>query len=197
MVALVRCSWCSADQLYVDYHDHEWGVPEYSTQALFERLILESMQAGLSWLTVLKKRTAMRDRFFHFDIDRLAKCGETEIQLWLQDASLIRHRGKLQAMLNNARCVSDWPGFADWLWQFAPSAVEVHASAATVPSVTKESAAMSKALKRKGFRFVGPTTCYAFMQSVGMVNDHPVQCFRHQACKDLQGNILPQACSSG
>ena len=190
MVAPARCSWVSADALYVQYHDEEWGVPVVSEHGLFERLVLESMQAGLSWLTVLKKRDAMRTLFFNFDIERLANCGTEEINQWLQDSSIIRHRGKLEALVNNARCVSALPDFADWLWQFETVHEQIHATSVSVPSVTEESNAMSKTLKQQGFRFVGPTTCYAFMQSVGMVNDHPQNCFRHQVCNALRRTCL-------
>ncbi len=180
-----RCRWCTRDPLYIDYHDHEWGRPVSTDQALFERLVLEGMQAGLSWLTVLKKRQAMRQHFGDFDIHWLAGEGHKHLQDWLADASLIRHAGKLNAMINNANIVVDLTSrghpFARWLWSFAPSAhvpLVPDGAQAPVPGALN----MAKALKGAGFRFVGPTTCYAFMQSVGMVNDHQPDCLAYADC---------------
>jgi DNA-3-methyladenine glycosylase I len=156
---------------------------------LFERLVLEGMQAGLSWITVLRKRAHMHARFFGFDIERLATAGEDDLQSWLADAGLIRHRGKLEAMVCNARLVRDHDDFPGWIWSFAPPSVAVYDSISQVPSITAESKAMSRALKKSGFKFVGPTTCYAFMQSVGMVNDHVAGCFRNGTCTDLRNRV--------
>ena len=181
-----RCGWCHGDPLYERYHDEEWGVPESEGNALFERLTLEGMQAGLSWLTVLRKRAQMETEFFGFDMAQLAAAGEDDIERWLEDPGLIRHRGKLEAMLGNARLAMDKPDFADWLWSFAPPSQGSFASLDQVPSTTPESEAMSKALKQAGYRFVGPTICYAFMQSVGMVNDHLQDCWRYQPCATLR-----------
>lgn len=192
MVVQQRCSWCEGDDLYVDYHDTEWGVPVFTAHEMFERLVLEGMQAGLSWLTILKKRAHMQTLFFEFDISRLAAAGEAEIQSWLQDPGIIRHRGKLQAMLDNARNTLQREDFAAWLWRFAPAENLIHDQMGSVPSHTQESVAMSKALKKEGYRFVGPTICYAFMQSVGMVNDHVSHCWRHQACADMSRDALAQ-----
>jgi DNA-3-methyladenine glycosylase I len=182
-----RCSWCEGDTLYERYHDEEWGVPVFDADALFERLVLESMQAGLSWLTVLRKREHMQSQFYDFNISRLAAAGELQIERWLQDPGIIRHRGKLEAMVNNARIALQTPDFSAWLWQFAPESRFAYASLTQVPSVTDDSKAMSRALKQAGYRFVGPTTCYAFMQSVGMVNDHVQDCWRHSHCAKLPG----------
>ncbi|MEM9622756.1 MAG: DNA-3-methyladenine glycosylase I [Pseudomonadota bacterium] len=187
-----RCAWCGEDPLYIEYHDKEWGVPEKDPQQLFERLVLEGMQAGLSWLTVLKKRAHMREVFFAFDMCKLAQADATQVDQWLADAGIIRHRGKLQAMLNNARLSVVRTDFADWLWSFAPPLnLEAVARADQVPAYTAASIAMSKALKKAGYQFVGPRICYAFMQSVGMVNDHIEGCWRHAPCRTLamQTNI--------
>ena len=180
-----RCTWCGVDVDYVAYHDFEWGVPVMDGQALFERLILEGMQAGLSWLTVLRKRARMREQFFDFDIERLAGATQQDVERWLADEGIIRHRGKLEAMIANARLARQTPQFADWLWEFAPAFEPARTAHAAVPSETEESRQMSKALKRAGYRFVGPTICYAFMQSVGMVNDHAPDCWRHAECDAL------------
>jgi len=185
MATLTRCAWCEGDELYQSYHDEEWGVPEVSHQGLFERLILEGMQAGLSWITVLRKRDRMQALFFGFDVALLADAGEADVASWLSDAGIIRHRGKLEAMITNARLAREHPDFAAWLWQFAPSKPNLRTRLANVPSETEQSKAMSKALKKAGYRFVGPTICYAFMQSVGMVNDHVVDCWRHAPCAAL------------
>lgn len=174
--------------MYVAYHDDEWGVPVDDARALFERLILEGMQAGLSWLTVLRKREHMRDRFFEFDLRRLHEHGEAELPSWLEDAGLIRHRGKLEALIGNARaCLELGDGFPEFIWSFADGAPKQNRwrSLQQVPSSTGASTAMSRALKRAGFRFVGPTICYAFMQSAGLVNDHLVSCHRRSVCAAL------------
>lgn len=196
MKAIKRCSWCTADPLYVSYHDEEWGVPEFAAGALFERLVLEGMQAGLSWLTVLKKRAHMRERFFDFDMQQLSLAGDRQVGAWLSDAGLIRHRGKLEAMVLNARLALAQEDFAAMLWRFAPGEIAVYASSDEVPSTTEASKAMSAALKAQGFKFVGPTICYAFMQSVGMVNDHVVDCARHLPCAALSRTYYPVGVSA-
>lgn len=183
-----RCPWCTADPLYMEYHDQEWGVPVADEQALFERLVLEGMQAGLSWLTVLKKREHMRSRFFGFDPARLARAKEADFDGWLGDAGLIRHRGKLEAMVNNARRVVDLDGaFSELLWSAVDGVPRQNRfrSLSKVPSETAESKALAKRLKAAGFGFVGPTTCYAFMQSAGLVNDHLISCAAHERCRSL------------
>ena len=185
MVAPSRCTWCEGDDLYIAYHDEEWGVPVFTPGELFERLILEGMQAGLSWLTILRKRARMQETFFHFDMVELANAGESQIQAWLSDPGIIRHRGKLEAMVNNARLTLEQPDFSAWLWNFAPAAGQTYKRMKQVPSETAESQAMSKALKKGGYKFVGPTICYAFMQSVGMVNDHVTSCVRYTPCAEL------------
>ena len=177
-----RCSWCTGDDLYQRYHDEEWGVPIFDSVALFERLALESMQAGLAWITVLKKRERMRMQFYGFNPLELAKCDESHIQTWLLDPGLIRHKGKLNALVRNAQLTVAEEDFSGLLWRFAPKASQRNRRAAQPVSQTAESQAMAKLLKSKGYSFVGPTTCYAFMQSVGMVNDHAQDCWRYEAC---------------
>lgn len=172
----------------MDYHDTEWGVPEYDEQALFERLVLEGMQAGLSWLTVLKKREHMRKRFFGFEVARVARASERSLTSWLNDAGLIRHRGKLEAMIKNARAVRSMDGkFSANLWQFVDGKPQTNhfRRRSQVPAITPAATAMAKWLKQQGFGFVGPTTCYALMQSAGMVNDHMLGCYRHEQCEAL------------
>ena len=177
-----RCSWCAGDDLYQRYHDEEWGVPIFDSVALFERLALESMQAGLAWITVLKKRERMRMQFYGFNPLELAKCDESHIQTWLLDPGLIRHKGKLNALVRNAQLTVAEEDFSGLLWRFAPKASQRNRRAEQPASQTAESQAMAKLLKSKGYSFVGPTTCYAFMQSVGMVNDHAQDCWRYEAC---------------
>jgi len=180
-----RCDWCTSDPLYITYHDAEWGVPEKDERALFERLVLEGMQAGLSWLTILKKRAHMVERFHNFEPERLAATTTAEIDDWLTDAGIIRHRGKLEAMVGNAKLVAEMPGeFVPLLWSFVEG-VPVQNGFSTlksVPAETEQSRQMAKTLKKLGFRFVGPTTCYAFMQSAGMVNDHLTSCPAFERC---------------
>ena len=182
----IRCGWCTSDRDYVDYHDNEWGVPIRDTAGLYRLLSLEGMQAGLSWLTILRKRAAMSDAFFDFDIERLASSSEREVSNWLKDASIIRHRGKLEALIQNARAVQEVDDFAALIWSYAPQKQPVYKKLADVPASTLESTNMSKALKKAGFNFVGPTICYAFMQSAGLVNDHLVDCWRYDTCEKLQ-----------
>ncbi len=180
-----RCPWCTSDPLYVAYHDEEWGIPEKDERALFERLVLEGMQAGLSWFTILKKRARMVERFHNFEPAVLSRVEPNEIEDWLTDPGIIRHRGKLEAMVNNARQVVQMEGeFVPLLWSFVNHTPQqnAYASIQEVPSETEASRQMARALKKIGFRFVGPTTCYAFMQSAGMVNDHLATCPAFERC---------------
>jgi DNA-3-methyladenine glycosylase I len=180
-----RCDWCGDDPVYVAYHDSEWGRPIRDPNALFERLILEGMQAGLSWYTVLCKRERMREQFFEFDPIRIASRGPARIRRWLDDPGLIRHRGKLEAMVSNAVAYLALDGgFAELVWSFVDGEPVQSAwrDVAEVPSKTAASEAMAIALKHAGFRFVGPTTCYAFMQSAGLVNDHLLDCMVREEC---------------
>lgn len=181
----VRCAWAGEDPLYRAYHDEEWGVPLRDDTRLFELLVLEGAQAGLSWYTVLKKRPAYRAAFAGFDPRRVAAFGAAEIDAMLGNAGLIRHRGKLEAAVGNARAVLELQAahgsFSDWLWGFVDGRPLQNAwrSLAEVPAQTPASQALSRELVRRGCRFVGPTIAYAFMQAAGLVNDHTVDCFRH------------------
>ena len=184
----LRCGWCGTNPLYVRYHDEEWGVPERDSLALFERLVLEGMQAGLSWLTILKKREHMRSAFYGFDPVRLAVAGPGDIDLWLQDPGVIRNRRKLEALVGNARAMLKMrQPLAEFLWSFVGGipAQNGWRTLTEVPSETPTSRKMAAELKRSGFRFVGPTICYAFMQSAGLVNDHLIDCSAHARCAAL------------
>lgn len=185
---LNRCSWCESSELYQDYHDTEWGVPLMDSNALFRLLMLEGQQAGLSWITVLNKRAYMDEVFAGFDPRILAQTKPAAIERWVLDAGLIRHRGKLEALIGNARSMLGIADFAAWLWSFAAAADEK--KPCSIPSQTAQSVLMSKALKKAGFRFVGPTICYAFMQSAGMVNDHHPDCWRYEVCEPLVQQAL-------
>ena len=176
---LKRCSWCSDDPLYQAYHDHEWGKPLFDEAALFEMLCLEGQQAGLSWFTVLKKREAYRAHFFQYSIASIAQFTDIELQQKCQDTALIRHLGKLRAIRDNASAwhnLSQSHDMVQWLWSFSPVTPSHSESPQYIVTQSPESVAMSKALKQYGFKFVGPTICYAFMQAVGMVDDHESQC---------------------
>lgn len=181
--AVERCGWVSGHPMEVRYHDEEWGVPCRDDAALFERLLLECFQAGLSWLTILRKRDGFRAAFAGFDPALVAAFTEADIARLLADPGIVRHRGKIDAAIGNARAflaVQEAEGsFAAFVWRYAPSIERPRpASLAEIPAMTPESDALSKELKRRGFRFVGSTTCYAFMQSAGLVDDHVVGCFR-------------------
>ncbi|QQE88906.1 DNA-3-methyladenine glycosylase I [Azotobacter chroococcum] len=176
-----RCFWCSDDPLYQAYHDAEWGVPLDDPQRLFELLLLEGFQAGLSWFTVLKKREHYRRVLFGFDAGRLAVLDDAGIERLLQDPGIIRNRRKLEAARQNARAWLRLEDPAGWLWSFVGGAPRINRfrTPAEVPATTPEAVALSRALKKAGFAFVGPTICYAFMQACGMVMDHTVDCDRH------------------
>lgn len=176
-----RCFWCTDDPLYIAYHDAEWGVPQRDPQRLFEMLLLEGFQAGLSWITVLRKRERYRQVLFGFDPVHLARMSDEEIEQRMQDPGIIRNLAKLRAARQNARAWLEQPDPAGLLWSFVGGEPRVNrfASRAEVPALTAEAEAMSKALKKAGFTFVGPTICYAFMQATGMVMDHTLDCDRH------------------
>lgn len=181
-----RCGWLTEDQLYLDYHDTEWGVPvRDDDRALYEKLMLDGFQAGLSWLTILRKREAFREAFDGFDLGKVAAYDEAKIAQLLQNPGIVRHRGKIEAAIGNAQGVlrlqAEGTSFSDFLWSFVGGNVIMNAwqTLGEVPTQTPQSVAMSKALKQRGFRFVGPTICYAFMQAVGMVHDHTTDCFRY------------------
>jgi len=181
-----RCTWCGADPLYVGYHDEEWGVPVRDDRELFEHLVLDGAQAGLSWITILRKRENYRRAFDGFDPNKMAKYGPRQITRLMADEGIVRNRRKIEAAIVNARAyleLQDEVGsFSEFLWQFAGGRPRVNSwkSVAQLPAKSPESEAMSKELKHRGFKFVGPTICYAFMQAAGLVNDHIVDCFRHR-----------------
>lgn len=175
-----RCGWGAADPEYRRYHDEEWGTPQHDPVRLFEKLCLEGFQAGLSWITILRRRPAFREVFHGFDPELVATMTDADVERLLGDVRIIRHRGKIEATIQNARATLelDEP-IADLLWSFAPEGPRARpTSFAQVPAVTPESTAMSKELRRRGFRFVGPTTMYALMQACGTVDDHLAGCFR-------------------
>jgi DNA-3-methyladenine glycosylase I len=181
-----RCGWAiESDPLYLAYHDEEWGVPSRDDRHLFELLVLEGAQAGLSWSTILHKREGYRRAFAAFDAERVAQFGERDVERLLGDAGIVRNRLKIASAIDNARAVlavrEDHGSLADYLWEFVGGEPIVGRFSALgeIPAETGESRTMSKDLKRRGFRFVGPTICYAFMQAVGMVNDHVTGCFRY------------------
>lgn len=181
---MARCTWCGSDPLYVAYHDEEWGVPEYDSRALWEKLVLDGFQAGLSWITILRKRDHFREEFEGFDPEKVARWDEARIARALQNPGIVRHRGKIEATVKGARLFLDLErqeGFSPWLWSFVGGRPIQNrcTSMAEVPTETAESAAMSKALKKRGFNFCGPVITYAFMQATGMVNDHIIDCPRH------------------
>ncbi|HUF86529.1 MAG TPA: DNA-3-methyladenine glycosylase I [Thermohalobaculum sp.] len=182
-----RCGWCGTDPLYVAYHDREWGRPEADGRALFEKLVLDGFQAGLSWITILRKRENFRAAFEGFDPGRLARWGEAEVARALADPGIVRHRGKIEAAVGNARAwaeIEAREGFARFLWQFVDFRPRPNAwrDLAEIPAETPLSRELSKALRARGFRFCGPTIVYAFAQAVGMVNDHLVSCPQHDEC---------------
>jgi DNA-3-methyladenine glycosylase I len=175
-----RCAWALSAPEYVAYHDDEWGRPLHGEQALFERLSLEAFQSGLSWLVILRKRPAFRAAFAGFDVDAVASFDESDVLRLLADPGIVRNRAKVLAAIDNARALRDSvpEGLDQLLWSFAPSAHVRPTTLADVPSTSPESVAMAKELKRRGLRFVGPTTAYALMQATGMVDDHVAHCWR-------------------
>ena len=183
---LHRCEWAGTDPLYVEYHDREWGVPSHDDRHLFEMLTLEGAQAGLSWITILKKRENYRRCFDGFEAEKISRYNARKINALLNDVGIVRNRLKVEAVILNARALlellEEEESFSGFLWQFVNGEPIVNKwkSVKEVPASTVQSGEMSKALKKRGFKFVGSTICYAFMQAVGMVNDHIVNCFRHR-----------------
>lgn len=181
----VRCGWCGNDPLYVAYHDTEWGVPVHDDRRLFEFLMLEGAQAGLSWITILKKREAYRRAFAAFDAEKVARYGQRQVERLLADPGIVRNRLKIASAINNARHFLEvqetFGSFDAYLWRFVDGRPIINRwkTLGQVPASTKESDTLSRDLKARGFKFVGPTICYAHMQATGMVNDHLVGCFRH------------------
>lgn len=193
-----RCVWPGTDPLYLAYHDTEWGVPEYDSRALFEKLILDGFQAGLSWITILRKRDAFRAGFANFEPEAMARFGEADVQRLLQDVGIIRHRGKIEGAIKSARAyiaISEREPFADFLWKHLDGRVSQNAfrTHEEVPTQTAVSVAMGRELKAAGFTFCGPTIVYAFMEACGLVNDHLTGCFRHQECAVLARDVRSAA----
>ena len=180
-----RCGWVSQDQFYIDYHDKEWGVPETDGKKLFEMICLEGQQAGLSWITVLKKRENYRKAFHQFDPAAVAAMTDDDVERLVLDTGIIRHRGKIQAIIGNARAYlameQNGEPFSAFVWSFVDNEPKVTQAAtlAEIPTSTPASDALSKALKKRGFKFVGTTICYSFMQACGLINDHITGCFCH------------------
>ncbi|NTV94510.1 MAG: DNA-3-methyladenine glycosylase I [Thiobacillus sp.] len=191
MTNLARCPWCGTDPLYVAYHDTEWGTPLHDERALFEALILDGAQAGLSWFTILKKRDNYRRAFDDFDAERVARYGEADVARLLADPGIVRNRLKVAAAIGNARATlkmrEEFGGLDAYLWRFVDGTPIVNArrDLAEIPARTALSDAISKDLQKRGFKFVGSTITYAFMQGVGLVNDHLVSCFRHRELTGL------------
>jgi DNA-3-methyladenine glycosylase I len=187
-----RCGWVGREPIYIHYHDTEWGVPERDPRALWEKLILDGFQAGLSWITILKKRENFREAFAGFAPEVIAEWGEPEVARLLANAGIVRHRGKVEAAIGNARAyleIEAQQGFDTYLWAWVDGAPlqNTWQRLQEVPAETELSKRVSKDLKARGFRFCGPTITYAFMQAVGMVNDHVVTCPRHQDVARLGG----------
>lgn len=186
-----RCGWCGTDSLYVDYHDKEWGVPLHDERKLFELLCLEGAQAGLSWLTILKKRDGYRAAFDNFDIEKIVRYSEVDVQRLREDKNIVRNRLKIGSVVQNAKSLlqlhSEGETLDQYLWRYVDGVPIQNRwkDTAELPASTTLSEQMSHDLKKKGFKFVGPTICYAFMQSMGMVNDHLLDCYRHQQVKAL------------
>lgn len=194
---MVRCPWAGIDDpLYARYHDEEWGVPHADEHRLFEKLLLEGFQAGLSWITILRKRESFRRAFHDFDPARIARYTEKDVTRLMADEGIVRNRLKVLAAIDNAKAylaLTKRQSLASFLWHHAGGkpAINAFGKVGEVPASTEVSVRLSKALKKEGFRFVGPTTLYAFMQSTGMVNDHLIGCPRHKACAKLQRAFVP------
>jgi len=188
---LKRCPWPKQDPIYVAYHDKEWGVPEYDDRALYEKLILDGFQAGLSWITILRKRDNFRRAFDGFDPEKIARYPKRKVEGLMKDAGIVRNRQKIEGAVLSARAylgiMEHGPGFSDFLWDFLDGKPKQNFFSSTklVPAETEVSRKMSKELVARGFKFVGPTIIYAFMQAVGMVNDHLVTCYRHKVVGKL------------
>ena len=184
-----RCAWVGADPLAIDYHDREWGVPVHDDRKMFEFLILEGMQAGLSWMTILRKRENIRKAFDQFDLLKIAQYDQRKIEELLTDPGIIRNRRKVESAVLNAQAyleiIKEFGSFDAYIWQFVGGKPIVNAwhILEEIPSQSEEAVMLSKDLLRRGFKFVGPTICYAHMQAVGMVNDHTVDCFRYLECQ--------------
>lgn len=197
MVDVQRCGWPGGHDDYLAYHDHEWGRPTTDDHRLFEKICLEGFQSGLSWITILRKRDRFREVFANFDFEVVASFDESDVERLLGDVGIIRHRGKIEATINNAQraceLMESAGSIVDWVWEWA--VVEPERDGGEVPTQTLRSAALAKELKKMGWRFFGPTTAYAFMQSEGLTNDHDASCFVRDACEAerrefLEGRVL-------
>ncbi|MBF0468333.1 MAG: DNA-3-methyladenine glycosylase I [Desulfamplus sp.] len=190
-----RCEWAGSDELMINYHDHEWGVPVHDDRLLFEFLTLEGAQAGLSWITILRKREHYRAALYDFELDKVAGFSYSEIEELLDNPSIVRNRGKMKSTVSNARRVleiqREYGSFNEYIWSFTNGkpVQNYWKSHNQIPLHTAQSCKMSKDMKKRGFRFVGPTICYSFMQAVGMVNDHTVNCFRHMEISRMNMEI--------
>ena len=187
---LHRCGWVSSDPIYLAYHDNEWGVPELDSRALFAKLCLDGQQAGLSWLTILKKQQNFEKAFYQFDPEKISKMCPADVDRLMQDSGIIRNKLKIESVIKNAKgflAIEASQPFSDFIWQFTDGRTVINAweDFRQAPTSTDASKAMSKALKKHGFNFVGETICYAFMQAVGMVNDHEVGCHCYERTCDL------------
>ena len=190
---LARCPWPKQDPLYVAYHDQEWGVPDYDDRALYEKLVLDGFQAGLSWITILRKRDNFRRAFDGFEPEKIARYTPRKIERLMQDAGIVRNRMKIEGAVSSARAylevMEQGPGFSRLLWDYFDGKPKVNRfrSTSQIPDETDQSRLLSKELLRRGFKFCGPTIVYAFMQACGMVNDHVVSCYRHTVLAKLAG----------
>jgi DNA-3-methyladenine glycosylase I len=184
---ICRCGWCGTDPVYVSYHDEEWGVPEYDSRALFEKLLLDGFQAGLSWITILRKRDNFRKAFDRFEPEIMARYGKRKLDALMKDEGIVRNRSKIEASVTNAQAYLEIPDFSAYLWNFLDGKPLQNRfnSLKQVPAQTALTEKISKDLKKRGFRFCGPTIVYAFMQACGLINDHLVDCHRHEAVKRL------------
>jgi len=197
-----RCFWAGSTALYRAYHDTEWGFPVADDRRLFEKICLEGFQSGLSWITILKKRENFRAAFAGFDMATVARFGALDVERLLQDAGIVRHRGKIEATIHNARCalelLESQPSLAAYFWQFEPPAASrpqrITRESLQAMAPCPEALALSKDLKRRGWKFVGPTTVYAFMQAMGLVNDHEADCWVRQAASDARRAFDPSRC---
>lgn len=196
MTMVTRCSWPLGHEDYLDYHDNEWGRPTTDPHRLFEKICLEGFQSGLSWLTILRKREEFRNVFEGFDFEKVAAFGEPDVERLLGNPGIIRHRGKIEATINNARraieMIEAEGSLVDWVWEWAVTVPDRDDSpdGPAIPALTDRSKALAKELKARGWKFFGPTTAYAFMQSEGLTNDHDPDCFVHHACETERNAVL-------
>ncbi len=202
LIMKIRCGWAGTDPLYVQYHDEEWGVPIYDDRKWFEKILLDSAQAGLSWITILRKRENYRQAYDNFDYQHVAKYDEQKIQELLANTGIVRNRRKIEASIQNAQAFlaiqQEFGTFNTYLWQFVGGRPKVNRweTLEELPAKTRESEKLSTDLVRRGFRFIGPTICYAFMQAGGLVNDHLITCFRHREIIEMYGGNQHEARTS-